>query len=263
MRRLIVWGAGTLGSRVARQWVLAGGKAIGVTQTTHRHADLVQHGIEPWLDSPESILTTEDMLLLALPGHKIQQQAVERLQQTGNSVPFRAVFISVTGYYGVIPTETVINEKTPVGQDKRALSIANAEKQFVDWGGDRGVIMRAGGLYCPTRGPAHAIAKRGAPRPGPANKTMALIHYDDLATVLINAFQHNNPHSVYVTVTPPCPTRGEFFVEACEQLALPAPIFTDPLSNPPIQYDVTRLRQELLPNPAYPDWRSALGSSRI
>ena len=58
--------------------------------------------------------------------------------------------------------------------------------------------------------------------------------------------------------TPPCPTREAFYTAACVLLDLPLPRFERPLRRPLAQYDVGRLRADLLPTPAHPRWQGAL-----
>ncbi len=259
MQRLIIWGAGELGLRVAVWWRYIGGETVGFTKTTKRHDQLRQLYVQAHTGAPTEMLADDDALLLAIPGHTNQHEAVKQLVAAGTPVPARAVFISVTGYYGLPRAGLrLIDETTPVGEDARAHSVAAAETAFRTWAGDNGVILRAGGLYSETRGPMNILAKRGYPKSGPPNKTMALIHYDDLAEATFNALQQPKPAPVYVAVMPPCPTRETFYTIACEKLGLPAPEFEPPLPHPPIEYDATRLRRDLLPNPKYPDWRSAL-----
>lgn len=259
MKRLIIWGCGTLGSRVGEQW---DGPVIGYTHTEVRHADLRSMGIEPRLGEPLGALKADDCLLLALPSHLRQHEAVQQLQRTHQPAPQRAVFISVTGYYGIQPSTTIITEDTACGTDTRAQSIKKAEVDFQAWAGEGGVILRAGGLYRVERGPMNALIKRGYPRSGPPNKTMALIHYDDMATAVVAALTHATPEAAYVAVSPPCPTREAFYLAACNKLGLPTPHFEPPLPKPPIQYDVSRLRRDLLPQPRYPKWQAALEHDR-
>jgi nucleoside-diphosphate-sugar epimerase len=150
----------------------------------------------------------------------------------------------------------VVYEDTPPGEEARATEIARVEQLFRQWAGSRGVILRLGGLYCPGRGPFSALARRRSFRLGPPDKTLALIHYADAATATWAALRHPAPEPVYLAVTPPCPTRYDFYQAACRQLNLPEPTFSEPLRQPLTQYDVTRLRRDLLPQPAYPDWRA-------
>lgn len=259
MKRLIVWGAGELGGRVAQRWVARGGVAIGLTLTEQRHAELQAVGVEPRIGSPIGLLEADDLLLLTIPGHARQHKAVEQLLAAQTPAVHRAVFISVNGYYGLPrPELTTINEDTPGGMDERAMSIAASEQAFRQWAGDSGVILRAGGLYCRGRGPLNAVARRGYPRPGPPNKSLALIHYDDIATAVLAALQHPQPEAVYNVVSPPTPTRQVLYTAICQKLNLPEPTFEAPLPCPPVVYDVTRLRRDLLPQPVYPHWQSAL-----
>lgn len=256
MDRLIIWGPGELGGRVARLWVNSIGPAMGFTQTTRRHSNLQAAGIKPHLGSPATMLQPADTLLLALPGYATQQEAIQSLIDEAAPPPARVVMTSSTGYYG--PAYGIIKEDTPPGLTKRAKKIAAVETLFWDWAGDTGIIVRLAGLYRPGRGPLPALARRGAPPLRPPDKTLALIHYDDAASAVFAALKHPQPAAIYLAVTPPCPTRETFYRLACQQLNLPGPIFDAPIGQPPATYDVTRLRRDLLPEPAYPDWRAAL-----
>jgi nucleoside-diphosphate-sugar epimerase len=257
MSRLVVWGAGELGSQVARLWRQNGEAVLGLTRSEQRHPTLRALGIEPQVGSAVEWLQPDDLLLLSLPGHETQGEALQHLRQSQTPTPARAVLISVTGYYGASAGR--VDEETAAGEGPRSAEIAAVEQLFRQWTGEAGVILRLGGLYSAGRGPYSALARRKSFRLGPPDKTLALIHYDDAATVTWAALRHPAPEPVYLGVTPPCPTRQEFYREACRRLYLPAPIFSEPLDQPPTEYDVTRLRRDLLPQPAYPDWRAALG----
>ena len=254
MPRLVVWGCGELGGRVAARWQ---GPALGLTRTEEKHDKLREQGVQPELGSTLPWLQSDDLLLLSLPGHERQQAAVAAL--AGTPPPRRAVFISTTGYYGT-PTG-VVNEQTPVGESARAQSIAAAEHTFRAWAGERGVILRLGGLYGPGRGPMAALARRGTVRLRPPDRTLALIHYDDVATAVSAALTIPAPQPIYLAVTPPCPTRRQFYEAACRRLDLPPPDFAPALNRPPARFDVSLLRRDLLPIPAYPHWRAALATT--
>lgn len=254
MKRLIVWGAGELGGRVAEIGADKGHAVIGLTQTPKRHPALRAAGVEPRLGSPLELFRPDDMLLLALPGHANQKVAIDLL--AGTPPPARVVLLSSTAYYGLASGH--VDEETPSGSGQRALNVAAVERAFQAWAGSAGIIVRLGGLYRPGRGPLPALARRGAPKLRPPDKTLALIHYGDAATAVEAALHHPSPQPVYLAVTPPCPTRREFYEEACRRLGLKEPEFDRPISKPPAQYDITRLRHELLPQPAYPDWQAAL-----
>lgn len=254
--QLVVWGAGELGGRVAAAWVERGHVAVGLTQSTERHDELRRCGVEPRLGSAPGLFGPEDVLLLALPGNANQKAAVEALVQT--PLPARAVFISSTGYYGT--PQGIVNEDTPQGDTAHAIDVAAAETAFRNWAGKQGVILRLGGLYRQGRGPLSALQRRGTVPPGAPNRTLALIHYTDAATVTLSALAHAAPEPLYVCVVPPCPTRQEFYLGACRALGLTEPTFDAPLEHPPAEYDVARMQRDLLPSPVHPDWHDALES---
>lgn len=254
MVRLVVWGAGELGGRVAAAWAQQRQPVMGITQSTTRHEALRQHGIEPYAGSAADRLTPEDILLLALPGNAKQKAAVEALAHT--PVPARAVLISSTGYYGT--PQGRVNEETPRGETTHAMAVEAAELAFRTWTGERGIVLRLGGLYRCGRGPMSALLRRGTTPPGPPNRTLSLIHYDDAASATLAALQHATPETTYVGVVTPCPTRQEFYLSACQLAGLPEPNFDAPLPHAPADYEVTRMRRDLLPQPAHLNWRDAL-----
>ncbi len=250
MRRLVVWGAGELGGRVAAEWVRRGGAAIGVTRSEARHADLRAAGVEPHAGSAVDVLRPDDALFLALPGSAAQREAAESLAV----VPARAALSGTTGYYGA--WSGPIDEDTPPGDDEHAAAAAAAEATFRERAG--GVVLRFGGLYRQGRGPMGALARTRKVPPGPPDKVLALVHYDDAASAAVAALAHPEPEPAYLVVTPPLPTRRDFYLAATVILQLDAPMFGPPLGRPPAVPDVRRLRRDLLPEPAWPKWQAAL-----
>lgn len=252
--RLVIWGAGELGGRVGIAWARAGEPVLGLTQSPKRHAWLRAHSIMPQLGSAAGLLASNDALLLALPGSANQLAAVAALSTT--PLPERAVLISSTGYYGT--PHSRVDEDTPPGNEPHAAAVVAAELAFRTWAGRRGVVLRLGGLYRHGRGPFAAFLRRGMAPAGPPDRTLALIHYEDAAAAALAALRHPSPEPTYVGVTLPCPTRQEFYQHACHIAGLPAPTFGPALGLPPAEYDIIRLRRDLLPRPAHADWRAAM-----
>lgn len=254
MSTIVVWGAGELGGRVAVALARAGHDVVACTATTARHPALGVAGVRTHL-GPPGLLGPDDRLLLALPGSEKQIMATSTLST--RPPPARVVLISSTGYYGTAHGH--VDEDTPPAiLEPHAGLVAASEATFRAWTGDRGVILRTGGLYRPGRGPLSALQRSGAPPPGPPDKTLALVHYDDAAAAATAALLHASPQQVYLNVTPPCPTREAFYTAACVMLDLPLPTFGKKLGRPETAYDVARLRADLLPVPAHPRWQEAL-----
>ena len=256
--RLIIWGAGELGARVAAGW--HEGPVIGVTRSDERHAALRLLGITPHTGTPAPILRPEDRLLLALPGHLTQRAAIAQLATAGVGPLQRTVLISTTAFYE--PAAGPIDEQTPPGTSEKAQSVATVETEFRDWAGAGGVILRCGGLYRPGRGAFSAFARKGTPGRRSASATLALIHYDDAAAAVLAALRHPAPADLYLCVTPPCPTRRAFYAAAAAALGLTLNLDSLP-AGPEAYYDVTRLRRDLLPVARYPRWESAIGGEWV
>lgn len=252
MTRLIIWGAGELGSRVAKLW--SGSPVVGLTEGTRRHQELRALDVEPRIGSAASILQPDDALLIALPGDALKAEAVGSLASL--PAPRRAVLVSSTGFYGTEPG--MIDEATEAGTSARAQRIASLEEAFLSWAGGRGVVVRLGGLYCRGRGPLAALARRGTAKEKAPNKALPLIHYEDAAKAISTALSRESVEPVYLALTPPCPTRLDFYEAACKRLALPLPSFSEPLPQGPASYDVSLMRRDLLPVAEYPDWRAVL-----
>ncbi|MEM9568675.1 MAG: NAD(P)-binding domain-containing protein [Cyanobacteria bacterium P01_E01_bin.34] len=252
MGRLVIWGAGELGGRVAKLWTH--GSVVGITKTPNRHSTLQAMGVEARVGSAADVLQPEDTLLLAIPGYAAQGEAISQLAQTPS--PHRAVLISSTGYYG--PNASgLVTTNAPPGSEERPQNIAATEQAFRQWAGETGVVIRFGGLYRPGRGPISPLARRGTASAGPPNKVLALIHYDDAAIATVKALELPAPNSTYIGITLPSPTRQQYYTAACQALELAPPTFTAPLTGPP-EFDVTSFQTDLLPQPTHPDWQEAI-----
>lgn len=250
---LLVMGCGELGLRVASRFVAAGGVAVGLTRTDLRHKELVAHGVTARVSS-EEVPSDHDALLISAAGHAAQKGVLDRLRS--GQAPRRSVLISSTGYYGW--TSGLVSEDTPAAPDGHALALAAVEAEFRDWSGAGGVVLRLAGLYRLGRGPMSALQKSKSPPLGPPEKTLALVHYDDAATAVLAALSAPAPEATYLVVTPPCPTRRDFYHAACVLLDLPTPAFDQDTGRPPTTFDTSRLRRDLLPIARHSRWQEAL-----
>lgn len=261
--RLVVIGAGDVGGEVARRWVAGGGEAIGVTATSARHESLARVGVTPFSGEVGPILRSGDRVLLSTPGSESQRLEARALEAVAVR---RAVMTGSTGIHGQVRGR--VDESTPPGDGARARGAAAAEAAFRRWAGE-GVVLRLGGLYRRGRGPLQPLLRRGAPREGPPDTALALIHRDDAVTALLEALLHPAPEPVYLAVTPPAPRRDVFYRAACRLHGLAEPRFGAPVAGEGAPrdpdggeavawYDVSLLRRDLLPSPAHTHWREAI-----
>ena len=129
MQRLVVLGAGELGTRVAREACASGRHVLAVTATPARHAELraLSGDLEAVTAAAEGWgLYPEDDLLLAVPGALQQLAALSALAARGCDAPRRLVQISSTGIHGSKITG-IVDESSPVGASERCSQLAQAE----------------------------------------------------------------------------------------------------------------------------------------
>jgi nucleoside-diphosphate-sugar epimerase len=247
---VLIWGAGSVGGAVGIRLVRAGHTVTAVTATARRHTELQSMGLLTARAEDPPDLGTFDATLIATPGSENQAAAARTL---GGRLRGRVVFTSTTAVHQ--GCTGYVQASGPFGDSERARAARSAEKNAADLGA---VIVRLGGLYRAGRGPAAAFARTGTAPPGEGGRTLALIHEEDAATALIAALLTSRPEPAYLAVTPPCPTRAVFYAALAERLGVdPPPMFP---GGEPTTFAVEPLRRDLVPNPAYPDWRAALVS---
>ena len=238
---LIVYGAGELGARVAQRWVKQGGRAIGVTLSTKRHGDLAGFVIQPVLKDHFRVPTEAASWVLATPGSQNQSEAIRQL--SGHDLTGRAVLCGSTAIFRREETE----------RKRRAHEM---ERVFSTWAGDRGVVLRLGGLYREGRGPFNSLKNGRIPPPAPGSRALPLVHYDDAATAVLNAVTLSRADSWYAVASQPVPTRGEFYELASKQLGVDVPLTDHQMDMP--DFELSRTREAILVDMEWPDWRGAV-----
>jgi len=187
-------------------------------------------------------------VLLSVSGSAGQEAATRTLE---GRLAGRVVFVSTTGVYG--ENSGALGLSGPFGASDRARAAQGAESAARDLGA---VIVRLGGLYKENRGPAAAFRRTLQAPPGPGGRTLPLVHEEDAVTALDAALRHKNPRPVYIAVTPPLPTRAEFYGALAANLGVATPLLGE--GGEPSSYDIEGLRADLLATPAHPDWREIL-----
>lgn len=240
--KISVYGAGTLGGRIVAR--LPAG-ILAVTQSTTRHDRLRAAGGIPTVSWPAAT----GHVVLSLPGSATQLEGIERLS---GDHPERAVLVSTTGYHA--PYGPVVTAESPRGTGERAALAAKTERAFREWTGDRGVIVRLGGLYTAERGPAAAFARTGRARLAPGDAPLPLIHYDDAAELVCRALLDPMPPPVVLGVSEVV-SRQSFYSTLAAHLGVEPPPFAP--DGGPSSFDLST-REQLVPEVSFPDWRTAL-----
>lgn len=131
----------------------------------------------------------------------------------------KIVYISTTGVFGGAKGQ--VDENTPVdGHDGKTKNRIDAEKIWRDVGA---IILRAPGLYGPTTG-LHLRLKSGMYRlPGEGRNHISRIHLDDLASIILAAFDRAVKASLYVVGDASPVPQIEVVEFLCSKLDLPLP----------------------------------------
>ncbi len=270
--KLTIIGCGHLGSRVAALAVDASeqGKPVeirAITGTTTRHARLRAMGIDDVVacDATDRSSWTRPLtghVVIAVPGSTREGEVLTALTEPTEAAPRgcladaeRVVLVGTVGAHR--PYEKTA-QKTPEGplltpdtppapegeRDTRTQAALATEAAFREATGDRGTVVRCGGLWHAgeaderPRGPVAAYANRGIAPPGSPSAVLPLVHYDDAASLVWAALLADAPPPTLLAVTAQ-PRRQAFYTAAARALGFEAPAFTasfDPreLDEPPV-----------------------------
>jgi hypothetical protein len=131
----------------------------------------------------------------------------------------KIIYISTTGVFG--GAKGLVDESTLVdGRDEKTINRLEAEKVWRDIGA---IILRAPGLYGPATG-LHLRLKSGTYRlPGQGSNHISRIHLDDLASIVLAAFERAPKSSLYVVGDESPVPQIEVVEFLCSKLNLPLP----------------------------------------
>lgn len=247
--RISAFGAGELGGRVLAK---LSGERWAITRTSTRDAALRRIGVIPSRDVADA--HEADRIVFALPGSAAQ---LELLASLPDLQAERLVLVGTMGYHA--PYGGRVLPETPSGTSERAAVAARAEAVFRERFGERGVVVRLGGLFHAEKGPAAFFARTRRARLAPADAILPLLHYDDAASLVATALTAASVPPVVLGVVS-TPTREGFYTALAEHLGCAPPAFLPPTG------EVTHIDrstvQALLPSPAHPDWRDGFPAVR-
>jgi nucleoside-diphosphate-sugar epimerase len=192
--------------------------------------------------------------------------------------PLRFVYAGSSAVYGDRQGAWVSETAAVAPQSETAARRLHAERRLMQWCSEQGVtgvILRLAGIYGPRRLPLERLrSARAAVREAEAAWSNR-IHVDDLARACIAALQHSSPQTLY-NVADGHPSSSTAFLRAvAERTGLPAapeiPLHEALAQASPAQtrfmlesrrLDVSRMREDLLPDLLFPDFLAGLNSIR-
>ena len=237
--RLLIFGCGFLGLRVAHQWQERGGTVAAVTRSEEKAAQLAALRIEPILADlmrPETLtaLPTVSRVLYCVgydrsspwPKESLYIDGLTHVLEAMQDRTDRFVYVSSTSVYGQDDgswiDETSTTEPTTDGG-----RICLAAEQRLRERVEHATILRMSGLYGPDRLLARVDQLRaGEPIGGNPEAWLNLIHGDDAGRACVAALTVPSPGPLYLVSDDRPVTRREYFTALALQVGAPSPIFS-------------------------------------
>lgn len=196
------------------------------------------------------------------------------LAAMGEALPLRVVLISTTGVYGNCDGAWIDETHPAEPQAERAKRRRSAETQLQAWSEKTAVdiaILRVPGIYGPDRLPLARIEKGTPVLAEQESPWSNRIHVDDLVTTCIAAAEPDAPTGIFNVSDGHPSTMTDYFkrIARAANLPLPPEISMEEarrtLSPGMLSYlaeskrlDITRMKDELGIEPAWPDLDHAL-----
>ncbi len=281
--RVLVFGCGYLGSRVAIACRNAGDEVFATTRSEEKAKCLFSQGIVPivadWSDSRTlRRLPKVDRLLVAVSydhrgGSDRYESQVGGLQRLLRLVgpETRVCYISTTGVYHQTDGSWV-DESSPTRPTREGGRV-HLDAESLLWRmrpQAPSTILRLAGIYGPGRIPRAADVIAGRPLESPEHGYLNLIHVDD-AVQVVRACWEKNCSRMYVVADDQPLARGDFYREIARQTRSPQPTFVAPGPHPaPRSRSESnkriwnrRMKRDLVSQLQFPTYRQGLVNSLL
>lgn len=277
-RRILVFGCGYVGSRLASRAVSAGHQVWGTTRTAAKGKTLAKLGIEPivadWTDRRTlADLPQADWILVAVSGeprgrNRPLESLVGGLRNLLLTVSDEAsiCYLSTTGVYQQSDGRWV-DESSPTRPGRAgarahlmAETMLHRLRPQTPW-----TILRLAGIYGPERIPRIAQLRAGAQIDSPENAYLNLIHVEDAVDAIMASWSRAVDRLYLVADDHPV-VRRDYYRFIADTCRAPEPTFTipGPDASERLRSDSNkriwnrRMKRDLLPKLHYPSYREGL-----
>lgn len=283
-KRVVVFGAGYVGSEVAKAAVTGGAKVVALTRNADRGQQLQKLGCEVVVsmlgsDFWHSEITGCDFSLLSVGASKpgIQGYAesygegVQSVLRWAAAVeePGHMIYTGTTSVYPQDGGVDVHEDDATEASSPQSKLLMTAEELIARWPG-RNTVLRLAGIYGPGR---HHILDRLRDShdntiPGRASTHLNLIHRDDIVSAILAAWSQEDPvdSQIFNLTDNSPPTRDELVRWLCDKLGRSVPAFSGQPApgrrriSPDRIISNRKIRHELGWSPHHADFRSGYDS---
>ncbi|MFK8114209.1 MAG: NAD-dependent epimerase/dehydratase family protein [Rubripirellula sp.] len=278
--RILVFGCGYLGQRVAENAIIAGHQVFATTRSQAKANRLQDGGIEPiladWTDGRTLCrLPPADKILIAVAydrhnRHSRYESQVGGLRQLLASIAPDAhvCYISTTGVYHQTDGSWV-DECAPTFPNREGGRVHLQAESLLHRRRPNSptTILRLSGIYGPGRVPRAADVIAGRPIASPATGFLNLIHVDDAAAAVASAWETER-RGLYVVSDDQPVIRGHFYQEIAKQTGAPEPHFVSPNPGAPVRMRSDsnkriwnrKFKRDLVARLRFPTYREGLAS---
>ena len=260
-RKLVVFGAGYVGGKLARRALASGWRVVALTRNRETAAELRAAGAEAvidelaneaWWNAPELRAGAERVAVTVAAGgggaegyHRSYVEGLKsvvgwgrRVAEAGG-VAGRLIYTSSTSVYPQGGGVRVTEEDPVGGEAETTRALVEAERIAGEWAGATGVgavVLRLAGIYGPGR--VHLVEQvRSGEVSGRAETRLNLIYRDDIIGAMEAAYERGAERgaqgggagggaAVFNLADEGGATKGEVVAWLAERLGVPMPRFT-------------------------------------
>ncbi|HET6426107.1 MAG TPA: SDR family oxidoreductase [Planctomycetaceae bacterium] len=282
-QRLLIFGCGYLGERVARRWHALQRPVIAVTRSAERAADWQSRGWLPVVadvGDPSTLrgLPEADTVLFAIGYDRQGSYSQRAIYVDGLAAVLEAMknrcrrflYVSSSSVYGQHDGEWVDEtspcEPTQPGGQLCLEAEALVHAAFSAPG--TGVVLRFAGIYGPDRLLSRIESLRtGQPLTGRPDAWLNLIHVDDGVSAVIAAAEAAQPSDCYLVNDDEPVPRGDYYRHLAAMVHAPPPTFDETTPSPRGSGGLNkrcrnvRIHKELVPHWRFPTYREGLANA--